>query len=534
MDFEVDIKTLAVTVYPSQARVTVGGQVTLESGNHRLMIDDLPLGLLTETLRVSGRGEATVRILGVDVQRIHYEETPAEELRQLANQIEELEGDLLELADQEATLEAQLKYLDGLRSATKQYARALSRGKTDAEYQLSLTNFFREQDQQHRSEVRELSKKRRIIERKIDKLREELKEYDSALPKTRHRAAVDVEVNSAGAFFLEVNYVVKEAYWKPLYDVRLLSSTDEPELELTSLAQVQQETGQEWNDVALTISTARPAINQRKPSLKPWYIGPPEAVPLATPAIRRATMAAPQVQAAVEADTEGMRLLSDVAEYETARPALAEAQITDLSVSFKVTGRTDIPSDGSPRKLTLAQHRFEPELDYLTVPKHTSAVFRRVKAVNSDPGPLLAGRASLFSEEDYVGDTELEFVPADGEFELLLGVEDGISVERELIQRDVDKVLLRDRRQLVFGQKIELKNFLSTEIKIEVQDQIPVARHEEIKVKLVEVEPQPSENTELNILTWELIIPSDQEQVIQYAFRIDHPRNMRILGLGRN
>jgi uncharacterized protein (TIGR02231 family) len=172
-------------------------------------------------------------------------------------------------------------------------------------------------------------------------------------------------------------------------------------------------------------------------------------------------------------------------------------------------------------------------MDYFTIPKHTNAVYRRIKAVNESPGPLLPGPASLFSDEDYVGKIDLEFVPAAGHFELLLGVEDRIVIKRELIQRDVDKILLRDRRQLSFGLKIEVTNLLSEEVNIEIQDHIPVARHEDIKVRLIEADPEPVEHSELNLLIWELRVLPEQEQVIQYAYRVDHPRDMHVVGLDR-
>ena len=119
------------------------------------------------------------------------------------------------------------------------------------------------------------------------------------------------------------------------------------------------------------------------------------------------------------------------------------------------------------------------------------------------------------------------------EFELLLGVEDSIVVKRELVQQDVDKVRLRDRRQLSYGQKIEFNNLLQKEVKIELQDHIPTSRHEDIKVRLLEAQPEPSEQTDLNMLTWEITVQAGEDQVIQYVYRVDHPRDMHVVGLGR-
>jgi uncharacterized protein (TIGR02231 family) len=196
-----------------------------------------------------------------------------------------------------------------------------------------------------------------------------------------------------------------------------------------------------------------------------------------------------------------------------------------------VTGNTDIPSDGSPHKTTISQFQLEPELDYLAVPKHTNAVYRRVTVGNTSPSPLLAGPATLFVGDEFIGRTELEYTPAGGEIELLLGVEERLTVERELDRRDVDKRLLRDNRQLRYGYKIEIKNLLPTNARVEIHDHIPVARHEQIKVKLEQVDPQPAQKSELNLLQWHFNLNAGDEQTIGYQYTVEHPRSLRITGL---
>ncbi len=539
MQIDLESRIVAVTVFPDQARVTVEGNAELPDGIHRLIINELPIGLLAESVRVSGRGEADVRIQGVDVTTIHYEETPSKLIQSLMSEIETLEYELAKLSDEASTIKAQLEYLNGLRSETKEYARALSRSKADVDYQASLTNFFREQDRQLRLEARELSNEEKTLERRLKKLNEDLEQNRSAKRPIRRQILVDVEVASTGSFQLEASYIVRDASWDPLYDVRLSTAGEKPSLEITSLAQVVQETGQDWTDIALTISTTRPAINQRIPILNPWYVGPPEPRPMRSRGMPM--VAASPAQAEEPEDT--IALSDGVADEfvaghfagdrKVARHVFAEAGITELAVVYHISRRSDIPSDASPRKVTLAENRFEPELDYLAIPKHTNAVYRRIKAVNNSSVPLLPGSASLFSGEDYVGNTEMEFVPIDAEFELLIGVEDSIVVKRELVQQDVDKVRLRDRRQLSYGQKIEFNNLLQKEVKIELQDHIPTSRHEDIKVRLLEAQPEPSEQTDLNMLTWEITVQAGEDQVIQYVYRVDHPRDMHVVGLGR-
>lgn len=209
----------------------------------------------------------------------------------------------------------------------------------------------------------------------------------------------------------------------------------------------------------------------------------------------------------------------------------ADVQAEGTAVTFAAPGSTDIPNDGSPHKTVLQQIRLEPKLDYLTIPKYNDTAFRRATVEYNQSGPLLPGSASLFVGAEYIGQTHIDFTAQGDEVELLLGVEDGITVERKLARRDVDKKLLRDQRELRYGYTIEVKNLLLTEATVVVKDHIPVSRHEQIKVKLDVVRPQPAEQTELNLLEWRLSLPSKGQQTIQYEYVVDHPRSLQVMGL---
>jgi uncharacterized protein (TIGR02231 family) len=525
----------AVTVYPDRARVTVSGQVEVTPGIHQLLFEELPLVLDPASIRAGGKGTAQVRLLGVDLNRAHYEETPAEKVRQLEEQIERLQDELRVLADQKEGLAAQAAYLAGLRQATAEYARGLSRGKTTVEDQARLTAFLGERDGEIRASLRQITQQERGLQRRLDKLLRELKDLQTARPRQRYRAKIEVEVLSDGVFKPELSYVVTQAGWRPLYDLRLHEENGDSgapgrQLEVSYLAHVQQNTGQDWPAVELTVSTARPALNQRLPELHPWYLD------FYTPSPPVAPSPAPRVDRVAGAPAQMMKAASAMAMEEAvpevaAEVAMGQVQDRGTSVSFRIPGQTDIPSDGSPHKTTINRFSLDASLDYLAVPKHTDAVFRRVTVHNTGPSPLLMGQASLFAGDEFIGSNQLEYAAVDQEIELLFGVEERLTVERELSRRDVDKALLRDKRQLRYGYRIEVHNLLAREVQIEVHDQLPVARHEEIKIKLEHMSPEPAERSDLNLMEWHLTLPPSGRQVIAYEFLVEHPRDKRIVGL---
>jgi uncharacterized protein (TIGR02231 family) len=532
MEVIVETAVNHVTVYPDRARVTCSGECEVETGLHRLLIGELPLVLEQESVRVTGRGTARVRILSVDVAQQHFVETPAQQVRDLQERIEALEDEMRVITDKQAGLAAQQGYLNGLRGQTAEFAKGLSRGRTTIEDQAQLLQFLEEQDAAVQSAGRDLDKQKRDLERELNKLRRELKLLQGARPPQRFQAQVEVEVLQAGSFQPELSYVVRNAGWQPLYDVRLVEREDGRSLDITYLAQVAQNTGQDWRNVNLVVSTARPALNQRLPELRPWYLDiykpapPPQPLMVRQAKVQAAPEAAAMAVPAAADETMAMRSLAVEAEV-----AVAVVQSGGTAVSFAVSGKSDIPSDGSPHKTTISQFQLDPELDYLVVPKHTDAVYRRATVTNSTPGPMLEGPMNLFVGDEFIGKNRLEYTPANGEIELLLGVEERITVERELEKRDVDKRLLRDNRQLRFGYKIEIKNLLPTVAKLEVHDHIPVARHEQIKVKLDKVKPEPTKQTDLQLLEWHLSLAAGSTQTVEYEFVVEHPRSLQIVGL---
>jgi uncharacterized protein (TIGR02231 family) len=172
-----------------------------------------------------------------------------------------------------------------------------------------------------------------------------------------------------------------------------------------------------------------------------------------------------------------------------------------------------------------------PKLDYLSVPKLAEAAYRRATITNRSEYLLLPGQANLFVDGDFVGTLSIERVAPNQEFDIALGVDDRVVVTRELKAREVDKKLIGDRRRLRVAYEIEVKNLRDTAIDLDLRDQLPVSRHEQIKVKLETADPKPGELTELNELIWKLSLAANAKQLVRFDFTIEHPAAMQITGL---
>jgi uncharacterized protein (TIGR02231 family) len=524
-----DTLPASVTVFPDRARVTRTGHVKLEPGIQRLEIGDLPLALVPESVRASGRGAARARLLGVSTRLENFAETPAAAARELEQQIQSLEDSDAELAARAGVLEKEQKSLDTLAAQSEMWARGLALRNRTLEEQGAVFAFVRERMEAGQGELLKIARERRELAQTLDRLRRELKNLQSARPKQRYVVTVELDVSAPGEFELALTYVVRNAGWKPLYDLRLAGGA----LEVTYLAQVAQNTGEDWPDVALTLSTAEPVLSLVVPELDPWYIAPaPPPVPVAPAAPKRALARAPAAPATPAAQPAAAGLLrEEQVAYEPLALESAAVSEAGAALTYAIGGRADVPGNNDPRKVTVAVFDLDPELDYVTAPRREQACYRRATLKNTSPYTLLPGPAQLFEGDGYLGATQLEFAAPHQKFELALGADERMRVEREMAARDVDKTFIGDRRRLRYAYTIKLENLRDAAQVVVVRDQLPVPRDEQIKVRLESADPKPAEHTELNQLEWRLTLDRGAKQTLRFDFSVEFPRAMDVLGL---
>lgn len=520
---------VAVTVFPDRARVTRRGRISLAPGEHRLAVSGLPMALQPDSLRASGRGTAKAKMLGLSARIENYLDTPAGAARELEAKIQAAEDADADLGVRAAVLEKEQKALDGLAAQSEVFARGLALRNRSTADQGAVYDFITGRGSALQAELLALARQRRDLAKELDRLRRELQQLQAARPRQRYVATVEVDVISAGELEIELTYVVHPARWQPLYDLRL----QEADLEITYLAEVSQSTGEDWEGVELTLSTARPALALVIPELDPWYVAPPR--PPAPQAPRPMAAGQPVRMAAPMAGAASSESL-DMELEETEVELLLEAPAADVSESgaaltYRIPGRADVPGDGTARKVTVAGFHLRPELDAVTAPRREPVCYRRARVRNESPYTLLPGRAQLFEGEDYLGATQIKLTAPGQEIELALGADERLRVERKLAARDVDKTFLGDRRRIRYAYTIEVENLRDAPQTILVRDQLPVSRHEQIKVRLDSAEPKPDKHTDLNQLEWKLTLDPRAKQAVRFAFSVELPRAMNVVGL---
>jgi uncharacterized protein (TIGR02231 family) len=535
-----------VTVYTDRALITRRGSIQLAEGEHELRVNDLPQ-FLRDSLRASGKSTGGARILNVDVTTAFYNRPPDKELQALQDELERLEHEHDLLKARQEALKDRRQWLRALGEQSKDFAHGLAHGQMKPEDCANFFRFMSDQSLQDAEAAQNLETELQKFQLDIQAKQRELDQKEGRARPDRQAAIITVELVEAGTFTLEISYLVTSAGWNPQYDVRVKMNEKDStgEVELSYIGMVQQNTGENWENVELALSTARPSLAAKIPDLKPWYLNvytPPPVMPLAQAAAPRNSGLSfggmmPQSLGKAQHDTFAVTA-AGMLEDELPSPAEAEIATTTIertgtALVFRVGRSVDIPSDNSPHKTTIARDNLPCDFDYVSAPAIEENAHLRATIHNSTERVLLSGDASIFLSSEYVGTTQIKQTAHAEQFKIFLGVDDAIKVKRELLERTVDKgnLLQNDLRRSTYAYMITIHNYGPNQRKIVVSDHLPISQHERIRVRVQSIQPPPTERTKLELLKWEFHLPANGEQKIEYRFGIENPQGIRVIGL---
>jgi len=527
----------AVTVYTDRAVVTRTATVDLAGGQTELVFANLPESLLDQSVQVSGRGTAQATILDVAARRTFVDFTPNARVKEVEDQLRALRNDDRRLADEVAVLGSQRdsinEFMKNAVAATK------DAGRPKLEDVRATLEFGQKQLLELAQSNQKLDQQREELGNKIAALEQQLNELRGTGSKGFKTVVVRVSAAQAGNLELALSYTVGNARWTPSYDARVLSG--ERTVALSYFGVVHQTTGEDWKNVALTLSTARPSLGGAAPTLTAWNLDvfKPEVVTLNSFQVRAEAAARAKVAtAAAMAREVNMQAFTTNAPADMAPPppeaetAAATVEAGATSASFKIATASTIPSDGSAQKVPIAAAKLAANPEYLTVPKRQQTAFLTTKVVNSTDFPLLAGAMNVFLDGTFVATSNLRTVMAGEKFDLALGADEGISVKHKRVQKFTeDTGLTNSGKRITYEYLLTIQNNKKSAERVIVVDQLPLSRNEKIVIKQLAPAASEVKPTDEGTLKWTLDLKPGEKREITVKFTVDHPNDVTVTGL---
>ncbi|MFO0875089.1 MAG: mucoidy inhibitor MuiA family protein [Phycisphaerales bacterium] len=551
----------AVTLFPGRAAVTRRAVASVQQGVYEVLFAALPEAIQPDSLQAR-TPSGVAKVIGVDYRQTPTQVAADAELAALDARIATHKKEIARLAEDLATVAQQEKLIDAI--SVRATGDASEKAGTPA---LDLASLQKQIDFVA-SQRQTLLKARRDLVDRGDATQKSLAvlEADRAAraaradqTKVRRDAIVTVAAPSAGELVVELVYLVANAAWEPIYNVRGDVAAKTVAIEYDAL--LLQRSGEDWNDVAMTLSTAQPTTAANPPVLNPVYVDVSMPQP-AENTLRSAVAASPPAPppgrptgepgrggsgggggsvfgTAGEADKQ--------AEYRKALDEMSAAASVSAggpAVTFTLPRTVTVKTNADRQQRTrIATIDAKPEFIHVARPLLTESVYLRGEVSNASQYQLLPGGAAIFLGNDFIGPTRLSTVAPGASFELFFGVDRNLKATRKLVTKNTSRTgLLGGGVQTAYDYRIEIDNPTSAPITVELMDRMPVSRNEKIAISLVNLgSPLATDAEYVNelkpqgFLKWLLKVPAGASGKtafpVTYGVRVDHGKDVRTTGL---
>lgn len=520
------------TVFPGGALIARKGVVTLAQGLHRLALGGFPARMDDASVRI--RTSAGTHLVGFAVEEVPVAEVVSPEARALEKEQERLQDADRELSDRRSVLGDRRAFVLALRATFQLRSTVnMALGPIDVVALGTVHAFSAGRFAAIGKEEREVDDRREKLARELDLVRRKLAMVSSKREKQTKAVAVDVRAAEDGEVTLEVKYVVPGARWHSVYDAYL-----EPTgVRLVHHAVVSQETGEDWEDVKLTLSSADTTSHIAVPQVAAAYLTlTPPYRPRNYPRRPMKRYRGSPKGGATSGDmpSPAPRMAREEAKAE-APEAVSTARAAEFAATYDIDGRVSISSDGASRKITVATAPLEAEVHHEATPRLLAGALLVAEGKHRGEVPLLPGAVSLHLGKDYVGESALAFVGPGGKLRLPFGRDDRLRVKRTRLSRLVsNEGVFTKEYKIAYLYKFEVENLVGRPVKLSLLDLIPASTDERIKVEVQDATtPRSAARAEdaKGTVRWELALVAGEKKELTLSYTVVYPRNLNVQGL---
>jgi len=543
-ELDANSKIVAVTIYPRGAEVSRTATVELPAGETTLVLDDLPDGMTPNSLRIEGEaaGSITIGTVNTEKRTLTSEEsrTASQEREDLRRKLEANKRARAKLEFDIQVKETQRDYLTNLAGLPARGGPAPLTGGPQAPsvdwagmFELIGANMAAVQDDLFRlSQRRErLDRTRRDIEAELARL--------SPATKRVTVGTVLLTADAATTANLRISYQVREAGWKPLYDARLSTTGDEPALTLVRRAAIGQRTGEDWRDVRMSLSTARPSARTAAPELSPMTVDiAPEEKPEA-----KQTMTSRQRSGGggvFGMSSIGRQPSADVARSLKApqKVAVRQAEIEAgaFNATYTIPSTVTLTAAAKTKNVRIDTIDIAPKLKVRTVARLDPTAYLYAKFDLPGATPVLPGQVSLFRDATYLGTGQVPLIAAGDSHELGFGADDKVKVKFAVADETRgESGIISSSRTDARAYKIMLENLHDRPVTFEVIDQIPVPLNDDITVKRNGAKSsREGVDDKRGVVAWDGTLKAGAKTDIAFGYQIAWPADKKVTyGSGR-
>lgn len=517
-----------VTVYADRAAVTRHAEVQLPAGQHELRFENLPVLLDNNSLQINAEGTTPTTILDVTAKQEQRITNANVRIQEINNKIQAITDEINALADKTALLDNQADFIKQMQMGVLAPSKDASR--PSAQEIKNIMQFSKDNLANIFASQRLLAKQKNELEKQLQVLQSELAPIQQQQNSQVKNIVIRVNLEQAGKVNLDLTYVTYGAYWYPNYDARF--NTKDRKVSLDYLGVISQQTGEDWKNVKLTLSTAKPSLGGNPPLLTNWIIDeykPPVAAQAAYRDAPITAMPAPDLAATTDAADY---LAKDLRQKNKASVQTATVDMGATSASFNIEKEASLMSDNSQRKVTITRIDLPSKLHYMITPRLAETAYLQAESNNSSDYPLIGGKLNIFMDNRFIASSDLKTTMPKEDFKLDLGADESINVQFKRLQRFTEKTgFTNSSQRITYEYLITVQNNKKTAESINIIDHIPVSENDKIKINLLSPNAKDIKQDKDGKLTWNWTLNAGQKREATLKFSIEYPINMQVIGI---
>ncbi len=572
-----------VIVYTQGAQIESEATVSLQPGQMVLKLVGLSPYIQKESIRINGDGSFS--ILNV-VHRNDYinELDKNKEIETLQGKIEALQ---LKTEDEGTWIKIIKDKLDFL-SVNKEIT-----GKEQTlnpETFKNLNAFYGSNIEALNFEL--LKKQRLLIEfqKEITKLNNQLNALNSKADLPSGTILVTIDAKQTRTSSITLSYLVDNASWYPSYDIRFLG-INKP-LSITYKANIKQNTGIDWKDVNIALSTAKTNISALIPEFTPFYLqfyypeishafpgtidevlqgraaglditkssGSPGAASalnirgISSPNGNNAPLyvvdGVPQsyissirpedidkIEVLKDASAtaiygsegaDGVILITTKQNKEKSSIPLTIASKRETSNEYTVEAPQTIQSNGKNVSIGFREINLNAKFEYQSIPGISENVFLIGKVVDWYKAEFIDGEANVYLENSFIGKTAINTKQFKDTLEISFGTDNNISIKRDKLTAFSEKQLIGSNRRETVGFKLAVRNNKTYPVTVKIIDQVPVSTTKDIQVEPIEISGGITD-ADSGKITWEVTLNSDETRELIIKYSVKYPKDKKVM-----
>ena len=516
------LTALSLLLPPISAQAAESGieQITIYQG----------LASVTRTLPIAGSGEQTLVFSCLSP----YLDQDSLSVQALGDvnvgevSIETLSGEQAQLCQYQgdAKVQTQQNHLASIKADLEaaRLAKAYLQNMTKVN-QISVEGTLASNARELETQAAAINKRILEIEQQQARAQDALNQLMAGSSTTTQNSVTQVSVRTASRTpsNLKLHYQVRGASWQPTYQARL--NTDTKQLSITASAIIAQQTGENWQNVPLMLSSVNP--NQNATGQLPYV----QRLSLydeqqqdSVARYAQPMMEAPVVVVSADESAGAMANMAPLPSFAVNR------QDKNGITEYRLPQRVSIPSDGRRVRTVIDEQAGISKLWIRSTPSAELAGYWYASAPFLTPA-WVDGSLQLYRDDNYIGQTRYSYQLLK-EQGIGFGVDNNMLV-KQLVDEDKqgEKGAFNRIQTLTNTEAYQFTNQHNKTVNLQVLGSEPISRDDNLKVSATHTPPisERDWNSNQGVVAWDFKLAPQQSQVVQSTSQISYPAKQELI-----